>query len=292
MLINAVPPVNRRPRHQPTAPSLIEFVANKDDSQLSKRLAGESKLPYSGEHQSPYYLGQDPSDIGTSRCVGGTNISSNPSLPCFTDSSSCTTGCSVASSSGCRALDRSARMIALDRTGALATFPLLRRPNVPSLECPFDQLHCTMEYQMGHVDEWITHSLNHFVTVGPHPRKIDPPPSNQCPLCEATFYDQYGVTSWKRRMKHVADHHKLGHTLSHARPDFALYEYLWQQKVIGPEVYRDIKGNSEDRSRRVHGEPSPPISRTGSMEEEESPETCAFINENGRRNRSRKGRRA
>ncbi|KAI4185198.1 MAG: hypothetical protein LQ346_005961 [Caloplaca aetnensis] len=49
-------------------------------------------------------------------------------------------------------------------------------------------------------------------------------------------------------MNHVFLHHRLGHSLSSARPDFQLYTYLWKKHVITDAIYRDIKGNSEDRS--------------------------------------------
>jgi len=64
-------------------------------------------------------------------------------------------------------------------------------------------------------------------------------------------------------MEHVAFHHRCGESLSHARPDFALYEYLWCHRLISLEVYNDIKANSDERTRMIHGEPSPPASEDG-----------------------------
>ena len=59
-------------------------------------------------------------------------------------------------------------------------------------------------------------------------------------------------------MDHVARHHEIGHSLSHARPDFRLFDYLWENHLIDEEDYREIKGNIPDRSRMTG--PTPPMS--------------------------------
>ena len=273
-------------RHLPSTP-LTDFVSSVEDSKLAQAIAEQSVLPHSHKHKDLDYLGENPSDVGTSRCVGGTNISSHPSLPCLTNPSGFSDTVSMASSSGCRALDNSLRVIAEDDEGSLVNFPALRFPRVHVLPCPFDPLQCPRAFQRGQVDEWITHSLEHFVTEGPRGQAVEPPTSNPCPFCEATFYHPSGITSWNQRMRHVADHHRIGHTLSHARPDFALYRYMWQRRVIDSEAYRHINGNWEDRSRFVHGQPSPPITRSGSIDGEEMRMGHTVVHDNRREIRRR-----
>ena len=293
----------RRPNHtrvrSPTLP-IKEYVANGDEPKLSRRIAEQSTLCQK-KHEKLDRFGQEPSDVGTSRCVGGTNISSHPSLPCLTASPSYAALPSVDTSSGCRVISNGLRVIDEDDDGNLSTFPPLRTPPMPLLQCPFNLLLCQRAFQMGHLDEWIVHSYEHFVAERLSCSRVEPPPSNQCPFCDRTFYDQSGVTSWRQRMRHVAEHHRLGHNLSHARPDFALYGYLWRHKIIGEETYRDIRGNAVDGSRKVRGQPSPPVARNGSMGEEQGEEegeeeegepstvyTC--INDKDRRNRPRRRR--
>lgn len=60
-------------------------------------------------------------------------------------------------------------------------------------------------------------------------------------------------------MEHIAIHHQqLGCRLATARPDFELFSYLWRKRLISDADYRDLKGNYEDRSRRVLVYPSLP----------------------------------
>ena len=63
-------------------------------------------------------------------------------------------------------------------------------------------------------------------------------------------------------MGHVAAHHRIGHSLSHARPDFPFYDYLWENHLIDEIDYREIKGDTENALRRTSGNPSPPVSDT------------------------------
>ena len=64
-------------------------------------------------------------------------------------------------------------------------------------------------------------------------------------------------------MQHVSLHHCLGHGLRHARPDFALFKYLYNHRLISDAEYRDLKGNSRDRTQRAAAAasyPTPPTS--------------------------------
>ena len=126
-----------------------------------------------------------------------------------------------------------------DQSGVL----ILPTPRTPSiLECPFNLLNCHSTFSVR--ADWILHSVGHFC-------RVKPPKKNKCCFCESKFYSEDAVASWQNRMEHVFLHHCFGHRLAHARPDFELYEYLWQNKVISGPVYRDIKGNSGSRSHSI-----------------------------------------
>ncbi|KAL9641261.1 MAG: hypothetical protein Q9204_000160 [Flavoplaca sp. TL-2023a] len=168
-------------------------------------------------------------------------------LAALTRASSLESPASLPSSMGARHLDHVTRL-GQDQAGALIVSPPLR---ARVLECPFNLLYCFKDF--ADTKEWILHSLTHF-------GHVDPPTSNRCCFCEAAFDSDDGVSSWHERMQHVLLHHQLGHSLSCARPDFQLYTYLWNKHVIDDAVYRDIKGNSEDRSRHVRAYPTPPVS--------------------------------
>ena len=168
-------------------------------------------------------------------------------LAALTRASSLTANESVSSSMGARQLEGQ-RLLDQGPGGEL----VIRQLSAPKLfECPFNFLFCPMEFSG--LNEWINHSLSHF-------GRMDPPVLNRCCFCNAIFQDHNGVSCWAERMNHVALHHRLGHRLAHARPDFELYTYLWNKRLISDADYRDLKGNNEDRSRAVAAYPSPPVS--------------------------------
>jgi hypothetical protein len=45
-------------------------------------------------------------------------------------------------------------------------------------------------------------------------------------------------------MEHVALHHHAGRSLSDARLDFTLVEYLWEKGLMDVVVYRDLKAKA------------------------------------------------
>ena len=61
-------------------------------------------------------------------------------------------------------------------------------------------------------------------------------------------------------MNHIFLHHRLGHRLSHSRPDLQLYTYLWKARLISDTVYSHIEGNSDDGSRPIAANHSMPVS--------------------------------
>ncbi len=107
-----------------------------------------------------------------------------------------------------------------------------------SLQCPFRFLDCYKEFSISHEEEWIKHSLTHFVKKprrGRTPVQVQPPKRCRCCFCGAEFRAVSGVLCWRDRMSHAMRHHQ--------RTDFAHfeYEYFWQQGIIPEEVYRELK---------------------------------------------------
>ena len=107
----------------------------------------------------------------------------------------------------------------------------------PAFECYFWFLRCS--YISYDQDEWGTHCLSHF-------RGEEPPKTVSCQLCD---YFQYtytcddGWTSWNQLMEHVGFHHSLlGETLRASRPDFRLFQHLWQKRLISDQDLKELKG--------------------------------------------------
>lgn len=113
----------------------------------------------------------------------------------------------------------------------------------PVFECCFWFLNCS--YLSLDEEEWRTHCLSHF-------RGEEPPKSVKCPLCEDFEYTNLdGWHSWDRRMDHVAYHHSvLGETLRTSRPDFHLFQHLWQKRLIDDADLKELKGGNHNLTRQ------------------------------------------
>lgn len=232
--------------------AITSYLADRDDSRLPQHIASQSRLPVSAGDQAHDYDGLHRIDTTTSLLLSGCDhtlgsVTPSQDLPAITRESSVATSTSISSSFGIRQLSDQ-RLLDQDNGGALI-LPHWHTPQI--LECPFNHLFCYETFSS--MEDWITHSLTHFGTVGPST-------SNKCCFCEAVFNFPTGLHSWVERMNHVAHHHKIGHKLAHAQPDFELFTYLWNHRLIKNHVYRDLKGNNEDRSRAVAAYPSPPVS--------------------------------
>ncbi|KAF2116960.1 hypothetical protein BDV96DRAFT_491250, partial [Lophiotrema nucula] len=121
---------------------------------------------------------------------------------------------------------------------------LERPPNrihAPAFECSFWFLSCS--YISYDQEEWRIHCLSHF-------RGEEPPKSVTCPLCEEFRYTgDSGWTAWDFRMDHVAYHHLLGTTLRASRPDFHLFQHLWQKRLIDDQDLKELKGGNHNLTR-------------------------------------------
>ena len=156
-------------------------------------------------------------------------LSGHSSLAALTQTSTVASPSSASSAMGGRALG-SGRILTPDGYGALQVPPL--SPTVV-FECPFQFNRCLLTFNNFH--DWFDHSLTHF-------GRYDPPTKNKCCFCDRKFNAVDGMTSWNERMNEIALHHRLGHKLAHAQPDFELFKYLWDKKLIDDAHYKSLMG--------------------------------------------------
>jgi hypothetical protein len=121
---------------------------------------------------------------------------------------------------------------------------LERRPNqrrTPVFECAFWFLSCN--YISYDKEEWTTHCLSHF-------HGEEPPRSVQCPLCDFQETWDDGQAAWHARMEHIAYCHAMrGETLKTSRPDFHLFQHLWQKRLIDDQDLKELKGGNHNLAR-------------------------------------------
>lgn len=223
---------------------------DQSDPRLPRYLASNSTIgsPHSDHVHGHRQVGSHATSMMPESSSLGTR---HDSLPALTLATSGQTS-SVPSSIGARALAEQQRILEQDQDGVLIV-PPLREHRV--LECPFNlAFFCPLTFS--NERDWIEHSLLHLRRNG---RSIEPPTSNICCFCEKKFYSAMRYESWVERMRHVRLHHALGHRLAHAQPDFALFKYLFDNRLITDGDYHDLKGNVRNRSQRA-AYPSPPVS--------------------------------
>ncbi|CAO2651227.1 Nn.00g095240.m01.CDS01 [Neocucurbitaria sp. VM-36] len=108
----------------------------------------------------------------------------------------------------------------------------------PQYECTFWFLSC--RHVFDNKELWETHCLSHF-------RGEEPPRSVQCPLCDWAITSNDGWASWNLRMQHLASWHTmLGQTLRTSRPDFMLFQHLWQKRLIDDQDLKELKGGNHN----------------------------------------------
>ena len=265
----------RRHGSRAHAEAIESYVNDRSDSRIPRVIALQSTI----ESHRPVQLydQRHAASRGTSVLPEvSSHGTQHDSLPALTLATSRTIS-SIPSSIGVRASDNQQRMLEEGQDGVLTVPPLSGRR---ILECPFNLAFlCPLTFS--NEDDWMRHSLTHFIKDG---RAVEPPMLNKCCFCDKEFSSPRPFQSWGERMRHVCLHHCLGHRLAHARPDFALFKYLFDNRLISDGDYRDLKGNSRGRSQRV-GYLSPPISP-------DSPEVPVFQEiASGRRRDRRNGDR-
>lgn len=117
----------------------------------------------------------------------------------------------------------------------------LNKPCLSTYECSFWFLNCC--YVSEDQEEWRTHCLSHF-------EGEDPPKSILCPLCDFQGTWEDGWTAWDARQSHLSDQHfSRGETLKTSRPDFHLFQHLWQKRLIEDQDLKELKGGTHNLTR-------------------------------------------
>lgn len=180
---------------------------------------------------------------------------SHSAPPLTSSQSSHVSSLSVSDSMGERALDQSMRLLQEDGTVGDTLFH-----RGPVLECQFRRYTgCKKRFPVSNFEVWVMHNQKHFTKHrrGERSRDISPPTLNSCCFCDEKFEAVSGILSWRQMMSHVKEHHELGNRLAHARIDFSLVEYLWQNGLLTLQEYRDLKPNTNRNAQHL---PSPPLS--------------------------------
>lgn len=229
-----------------------------------------------GHHRGTMQINIRPT---TSVGVQGTGMTTNGSLPGLTVSMESAADESVASSIGYNQILHQ-HILSTDSSDANTLIADSQTWITYVLECPFKFLGCRLESQ--NARDWLRHSLSHFMVNG---RTVTPPTSNKCCFCSERFESDDGNASWSSRMEHIKFHHEHGHRLAHARPDFDLMRYCWQQDLIDQRTYRDLLGGQNvERTERTENAPDDSShSLTSPSHDQYSSEPVACLNERRRR---------
>lgn len=279
--MNLVP----RRRERIDRPPLFDYHQSTQDPRSTQLAAKQSVIPGAEERQAGKLGGKSPQSIRTSLLPARSDFTDDGSLAGLTNASSSGAPESVSSSQGHRWNEQNARLLVPDNSSALTPthLPPFRDPqrDPPVLQCPFNVLRCTKHYAMENLNDWFDHSLSHFTKVGGEPPQSTlPPTSSECCFCEMKFENIDGLACWVERMKHVAWHHHAGHNLSHARPDFKLFRYLYEKSIIDKAEYRELGSLRQQAPRSPQNIPTPPDSPT-----DPPPRAVAELNEPRNRNR-------
>lgn len=217
------------------SPAIDSFLAG-NDSNILRYQATRSSLP---QITAP----AESRRAGTSLLVSLSTLGSSTGgcLPGLSQGESVRSSESISSSLGVNEIfERVRTLVEESPDGPL----ILPRPLVaePIFECPFNFLQCYRSFT--DEAEWFEHSLTHFGNVGP-------PSLNECPFCDrhyGQFKSSIPMESWKFRMMLVSWHLRNGATVATARPDFFLINYLWENNLITPVQYRNVRCQSESQT--------------------------------------------
>jgi hypothetical protein len=118
-----------------------------------------------------------------------------------------------------------------EEEGGALVVPSTQR-SVYSYPCIFHFLDCTESFIL--FEEWRVHVLSHF-------RGQAAPTEAQCTLCSWNMADSTRDVAWNFMLRHVAiEHFQIGHTLATSRPDFALYKFLFNRKILNEPQFKAL----------------------------------------------------
>jgi hypothetical protein len=98
--------------------------------------------------------------------------------------------------------------------------------------CIFHLLDCQVAFH--DVETWRIHMLSHF-------RGHASPTKAQCPYCPWKTSHAKRDEAWNRMLTHVSTSHSLkAGSVEQARPDFDLFKFLWNRRIISDVQYRTL----------------------------------------------------
>ncbi|CAL3972817.1 unnamed protein product [Diplocarpon coronariae] len=108
------------------------------------------------------------------------------------------------------------------------------------LPCEFAAHGCLLRFHAERYEEWIAHTVSHFVGFAP-------PPSTVCIFCDDFYFDNAHdpYSNWRERMVHVGQHYQEHKVLERSRPDYLLTQYLHECGLIAPDEYERNMSYSE-----------------------------------------------
>ena len=114
-------------------------------------------------------------------------------------------------------------------------------PQVISYPCAFGFLDCPFADSCK--STWLSHNRAHFKTK-------QPPPTAVCPFCHRAFNSNAqagtayggsaGAAAWEQSMECLASHIEEGATLARPWKDIELYSYMWRNRLITNDEYREL----------------------------------------------------
>ena len=205
-----------------------DFMNDSDATPIIRLVAEQLQLPvYSRDVAAVHQSTSSINDGGTSLLHSG-----NPSLPAPTQTKTYSSSRSASSSIGNQVVP-----IRILKQYSQEPLSIPPPPGLITYECPFNYLHCLLTFS--NPKDWYNHSLTHFDSIGP-------PLKAGCCFCDFTFSAKTGSRCWQSRMDHIKLHHRFGHRLSHARPEFVMYHYLWSKGIIDDSTYKYLNGDVAD----------------------------------------------
>ncbi|OJD35601.1 zinc c2h2 [Diplodia corticola] len=190
---------------------------------LSKSSMAPSQAP-----PPPQVHNRAPSTVASASAYSSSRAGGPPSL-IHDDRTSCAESSSVDTEYG--KIVQGVRLLEPDADGVLVQPP---PATTPVYECTFHFLAC--RFWTRDEADWRLHNLCHF-------HGNPPPRSVTCPLCDQWGFDGAdGAAAWDARMSHLAAHVRMGATLATSRPDFKLFRYLWQKRIIDDAEYKELNG--------------------------------------------------
>ncbi|KKY22465.1 hypothetical protein UCDDS831_g03630 [Diplodia seriata] len=232
-----------QPSHSPTFAGFAAQGAVVDHQYPYATSISLSKSSMAPSQPPPHVHNRAPSTLASASPYSSSSRAGGPPSLIYDDRSTSCAESSVDTEYG--KIVQGVRLLEPDADGVLVQ---PQASTTPVYECTFNFLGC--RFWTPDEADWRLHNLSHF-------HGNAPPRSVTCPLCDWGFEGTDGGAAWEARMSHLAAHVRMGATLATSRPDFKLFRYLWQKRIIDDAEYKELNShNSLSVSRSEPGGPT------------------------------------